>query len=67
MHEFNIFDPNWRKTAGNDSVILSNGTIVLEREVYLAVEKLTKYLQETEDRYPNEEDIIAFICALRGP
>ena len=69
MHEdeYHMNDFDWRKLAGNNEVLLSNGMVVLEREVYLAVEKLTAHLQETENRFPTEEDIETFILMLRGP
>jgi hypothetical protein len=62
-----IGDFDWRKEAGNERVLLSCGLVCLEREVYLAVEKLSPFLQEQEERYPNEEDITTFILILRGP
>lgn len=69
MHEdeYHMNDFNWRKFAGNDEIMLSNGMIAFEREVYLAVEKLTPFLQKTENRFPREDDIETFIMMLRGP
>ena len=57
---------NWRTKVGHDKVMLSCGMIAYEREVYLAVEKLSDYLRKMEDRNPNEEDITEFIFMLRG-
>ncbi len=65
--EFRMGDYDWRKEAGEEQVMLSCGLIVYEKEVYLAVEKLTPFLQEKEQRLPNEEDIETFILLLRGP
>jgi hypothetical protein len=64
---FRMGDYNWRKEAGDAQVLLSCGLIAFEKEVYLAVEKLTPFLKKTEDRYPNEDDISTFILILRGP
>jgi hypothetical protein len=60
-------NPNWRSQVENEQVLLSCGLVVFEKEVYLAVEKLTPLLQETENRFPSEEDITTFILILRGP
>ena len=60
-------DENWRHTAGHTKILLADGFIASEREVYFAVEKLTPFLQETENRYPTEEDITTFVMILRGP
>ena len=59
-------EQNWRDLCGNEKVMLACGITAYEREVYLAVEKLTVYLNKTEDRNPNEEDIGEFIMMLRG-
>ena len=63
---FRMGDFNWRKEAGDEQVLLNDGLIAYEKEVYLAVEKLTPFLRDKEDRYPNEHDITTFIMIIRG-
>jgi len=66
--EFQINDDfNWREYASDEQVLLDNGLIASEKEIFFAVEKLTPFLLEKEDRYPNESDIEMFILLLRGP
>ena len=60
-------DENWRDTVGDEKILLADGLVATAREVYFAVEKLTPFLQETENRYPTEEDITIFVMILRGP
>ena len=65
-HGFRMGDYDWRNEAGNEQVLLDGGLIAYEKEVYLAVEKLTPFLRDKENRYPNEYDITTFIMIIRG-
>ena len=65
-HGFRMGDYDWRNEAGDAQVILDCGLIAYEKEVYLAVEKLTPFLKHKENRYPNEYDIETFIMIIRG-
>jgi hypothetical protein len=65
-HGFRMGDYDWRNEAGDEQVLLPDGLIAYEKEVYLAVEKLTPFLQEKEDRFPNEHDITTFVMIIRG-
>ena len=67
MDEYGMKNNDWRKDVGKEKVLLDCGLVVEEREVYLAIEKLTPLLQRREGRYPNEEDIVIFVLILRGP
>lgn len=66
-NEYGISNPNWRELPDDATVMLECGMVVREKEVYLAVEKLTPYLKKTEDRWPNETDVEMFILMMRGP
>ena len=66
-NEYGISNPNWRELPDDAIVMLECGMVVKEKEVYLAVEKLTPHLRETEDRWPTETDIEMFILMMRGP
>ena len=59
--QFYLTNPNWRNLATDDYVNLPDGTLVKEKEIYLAIEKLTPLLLRKYDRYPNIEDIKNFI------
>lgn len=65
MEEFEIINPDWRN-GDNNTVMLNGGFLVQEKEIYLAVEKLTPYLQIKYGRNPTQEDIISFIYAISG-
>ena len=58
---------DWRDRIGDDMVMLSNGMVVPEEEVYFALEKCLEYIQHKYSRFPTEDDIETFILALRGP
>ena len=64
--EWEINDPNWRDHVGDEIILLGESVKATEYEVMLAIEKLTPIIQEKYGRSPNEDDIIIFICMLRG-
>jgi hypothetical protein len=67
MDEYNLDDKNWRENVGDELVMLTNGMVVQEQEVYFALEQCLPFIQKKFHRYPTEEDIETFILALRGP
>ena len=63
--EFRITNHDWRKTATNDIVLLIDGIVSTEYDIFLAIEKLTPYLQNKEDRNPNIIDVSKFVMMMK--
>ena len=64
--EFVINDPNWRKKATNDIVLLDGHLQATEYQIMLAIEMMSPIIKKKYNRNMNEKDIIRFIYALKG-
>lgn len=66
--EFSINNPKWREEKGlfDDVLVLDNGFEMCRYDVLLGVEKLTPFLRNKYNRYPNMKDILIFGCMLHG-
>jgi hypothetical protein len=65
--QFRIKNPNWRNSPLSKALItLAPGVQTIEEEVLLAVELLTPITLKLYNRYPMVNDIVGFICMVRG-
>jgi len=67
MDEYRLDGDEWRDSEENEDVILMDCFLAKEKEVYFALEKLTPYIQDTYNRFPNELEVYHFVLIMRGP
>jgi len=58
--QFYLNNPDWRNQETNEEILL-NDLVVCEKDIYLALEIMTPYIQEKYDRYPTIDEIEEYI------